>query len=45
MKYLPILCLVLTFTVSGYVFARIGKTQEQVTALYGKSVDPGTSDK
>jgi hypothetical protein len=28
-----------------HAFARIGQTEEQVSALFGKSIDPGTPDK
>ena len=45
MKSLPTLCLALTFTLSGQVNARLGNTEEEVTALFGKPVDPGTPDR
>ena len=42
MECLPVLCLALTFTLSGQTIARLGNTEDEVSALFGKPVDPGT---
>ena len=44
MKYLPILCLILAPVGIGDANASIGNNQAQITALYGKPLDPGTTD-
>src|SRR4051812_44824714 len=43
----PILLLVLGIMIGmgGQAFGRLGQTEEQVSALFGKSIDPGTPDK
>jgi hypothetical protein len=35
----------IVFGLNGAAFARIGQTEEQVTALFGKPIDAGTPDK
>ena len=45
MKNILILAATIVISLSGQTFARIGQTEEQVTALFGKSIDPGTPDK
>jgi hypothetical protein len=45
MKNILILAATIVIGLSGQTFARIGQTEEQVTALFGKSIDPGTPDK
>jgi hypothetical protein len=45
MKHILILAVTLVIGMSGQAFARIGQTEEQVSALFGKSIDPGTPDK
>jgi hypothetical protein len=45
MKNIMIIAAVMAFGLSSDAFARIGQTEEQVTALFGKSIDPGTPDK
>jgi len=44
MRCLSSLCLVLTFTLNGHVIARLGNTEDEVSALFGKPIDPGTPD-
>ncbi len=45
MKRVQILIVALVIGWSGQAFARLGETEEQVSALFGKSVDPGEPDK
>ncbi|MEY2529369.1 MAG: hypothetical protein QOJ05_1459 [Verrucomicrobiota bacterium] len=45
MKTIPLIVAVVVLCLSGEAFARIGQTEEQVGALFGKSIDPGTPDK
>ncbi|MEY2504171.1 MAG: hypothetical protein QOG27_451 [Verrucomicrobiota bacterium] len=45
MKNILILAATIVIGLSGQTFARIGQTEEQVGALFGKSIDPGTPDK
>ena len=45
MKLILILAAAIVTGLSGQAFARIGQTEEQVSALFGKSIDPGTPDK
>ncbi|MFZ1220905.1 MAG: hypothetical protein WAO00_16540 [Chthoniobacterales bacterium] len=45
MKNILILAATIVIGLSGQAFARIGQTEEQVRALFGKSIDPGTPDK
>ena len=44
MRYLQILGSVLMFTLSGHAMARIGQTEDEVNALFGKPIDPGKPD-
>jgi len=45
MKHILILAAAIVLGLSGQAFARIGQTEEQVRALFGKPIDPGTPDK
>jgi hypothetical protein len=45
MKPTLILAAAIAIGLSSQAFARIGHTEEQVSALFGKSIDPGTPDK
>jgi hypothetical protein len=45
MKNILIIAAATVLGFTGHVFARIGQTEEQVSALFGKSIDPGTPDK
>ena len=44
MKHVLILAAAIVVALSGQAFARIGNTEGQVTALFGKPVDPGKPD-
>ena len=44
MKHVLILAAAIVVALSGQAFARIGDTEGQVTALFGKPVDPGKPD-
>ena len=44
MKYIVILAAALVFALSDQAFARLGQTEDQVNALFGKPVDPGKPD-
>ena len=45
MKNIMIIAAALVIGLSGDAFARLGQTEEQVSALFGKPIDPGTPDK
>jgi hypothetical protein len=45
MKNTMILGAALVIGLSSEAFARLGQTEEQVNALFGKPIDPGTPDK
>ena len=45
MKPLLILIAAIVLGLSSDAFARLGQTEEQVSALFGKPIDPGTPDK
>ena len=45
MKHILMLAATIMLGLSGRAFARLGQTEEQVSALFGKSIDPGTPDK
>jgi hypothetical protein len=45
MKPILILATAIVTGMSGHAFARIGQTEEQVSALFGKPIDAGTPDK
>ena len=45
MKPIPILAAAISIGLSSQAFARIGQTEEQVSALFGKPIDAGTPDK
>ena len=45
MKHILILTTAIVIGLSGPAFARIGQTEEQVSALFGKPIDAGTPDK
>jgi hypothetical protein len=45
MKLVLILAAAVVICMSGQVCARIGQTEEQVSALFGKPIDVGTPDK
>jgi hypothetical protein len=45
MKSIMITAAAIVLGLSINAFARIGQTEEQVSALFGKSIDPGTPDK
>ncbi|HEX4697340.1 MAG TPA: hypothetical protein VH254_06670 [Candidatus Udaeobacter sp.] len=44
MKHLLILAAALVIALSGQAFARLGNTEAQVNALFGKPIDPGKPD-
>ena len=44
MKHIVILAAALVFALSDQAFARLGQTEDQVNALFGKPVDPGKPD-
>jgi hypothetical protein len=44
MKRILILVAALVIALSNQVFARLGNTEDQVSALFGKPVDPGKPD-
>ncbi len=44
MKHVLILAAALVIALSGQAFARLGQTEDQVSALFGKPVDPGKPD-
>ncbi|HEX4631634.1 MAG TPA: hypothetical protein VH188_11795 [Chthoniobacterales bacterium] len=44
MKSILILAAAIVTVISSQTFARIGQTEEQVNALFGKSIDPGKPD-
>jgi hypothetical protein len=45
MKHILILVTTALIGLSSQALARLGQTEEQVSALFGKSIDPGTPDK
>jgi hypothetical protein len=45
MKPILILAAAIMIVMGGEAFARLGQTEEQVTALFGKPIDAGTPDK
>ncbi len=45
MKNIMIIAATIVIGLSGPAFARLGQTEEQVNALFGKPIDPGTPDK
>jgi hypothetical protein len=45
MKNILILAAAIVVGLSGDAFARLGQTEEQVSALFGKPIDAGTPDK
>jgi len=45
MKTILILAATIVIGLGGQAFARLGQTEEQVTALFGKPIDAGTPDK
>jgi hypothetical protein len=45
MKSILILAVAIVTAISGQALARIGQTEEQVSALFGKPIDAGTPDK
>src|SRR5438094_10283843 len=44
MKHVLILAATIVIALSGQAFARLGQTEDQVNALFGKPVDPGKPD-
>ena len=44
MKHVLILAAALVIALSSQAFARLGQTEDQVNALFGKPVDPGKPD-
>ena len=44
MKRILVLAAALLITLSGQAFARLGNTEDQVSALFGKPVDLGKPD-
>jgi hypothetical protein len=44
MKHVLILAAAIVIALSGQAFARLGQTEDQVNALFGKPVDPGKPD-
>jgi len=44
MKHVLILAAAILIALSGQAFARLGQTEDQVNALFGKPVDPGKPD-
>ena len=45
MKNITMIAAAIVIGLSGQAFARIGQTEEQVSALFGKPIDVGTPDK
>jgi hypothetical protein len=45
MKRILILAAALVIALSDHAFARLGNTEDQVSALFGKPVDPGKPDR
>ena len=45
MKNITIIAAAIVIGLSGQAFARLGQTEEQVSALFGKPIDAGTPDK
>jgi hypothetical protein len=45
MKHILMLAAAIVIGLSGQAFARLGQTEEQVSALFGKPIDAGTPDK
>ena len=45
MKNIIITVAAILLGLTSAAFARLGQTEEQVSALFGKSIDPGTPDK
>ena len=45
MKNIMIISAAIVLGLSSGAFARIGQTEEQVNALFGKPIDAGTPDK
>jgi hypothetical protein len=45
MKHILIVAAAIVIGLSGQAVARIGQTEEQVSALFGKPIDAGTPDK
>jgi hypothetical protein len=45
MKPILILAAAIMIVMGGQAFARLGQTEEQVTALFGKPIDAGTQTK
>jgi hypothetical protein len=45
MKNITLTAAVIVLCLSSNAFARIGQTEEQVNALFGKAIDAGTPDK
>ena len=44
MKHVLILVAAIVIALSGQAFARLGNTEDQVSALSGKPIDPGKPD-
>ena len=44
MKLIAILAAALVIASSDHAFARLGQTEDQVDALFGKPIDPGKPD-
>src|SRR5437762_12635286 len=44
MKHIVILAAALVIALSDQAFARLGQTEDQVNALFGKPTDPGKTD-
>jgi len=44
MKHIVILAAALVIALSDQAFARLGQTEDQVNALFGKPIDPGKPD-
>jgi hypothetical protein len=44
MKHVLILAAAIVIGLSGQAFGRLGQTEDQVSALFGKPVDPGKPD-
>jgi len=45
MKHILMLAATIVIGLSGQAFARLGQSEEQVSALFGKSIDTGRPDK
>lgn len=45
MKHILMLAATIVIGLSGQAFARLGQSEEQVSALFGKPIDAGTPDK